>query len=207
MLKVGLTGGIGSGKTTVARIFELLGIPVYYADQEAKRLMNADAGIKNKVIEHFGESSYKDNVLDRAYLATIVFNNKKKLELLNSFVHPATIAHSEEWMKLQQAPYAIREAALIFESHVNKQLDYVIGVSSPRLLRIQRVTSRDMIQAEEVESRMNNQMDEDKKISLCDFVIRNDEQELVIPQVLSLHKKLVQLAKTPEHERRNLTPL
>ena len=202
MLKVGLTGGIGSGKTTVARIFEVLGIPVYYADNEAKRIMNKDPLLKQKIISAFGPRTYVNEELDRAYLASVVFNNKEKLELLNSFVHPATIADSENWMMRQTTPYAIKEAALIFESKVNIYLDYVIGVSAPPLLRIQRVSSRDSVTSEEVEKRMRNQLEEEKKMELCNFVIINDELEMVLPQVLTLHEKLLILSrekKMPEN--------
>jgi dephospho-CoA kinase len=194
MLKIGLTGGIGSGKSTVAKIFELLGIPVYYADDRAKELMNTDPYLRTKIIEHFGEAAYSGNILNRSYIASIVFNNKEKLQLLNSFVHPVTIADSESWMRAQSTPYAVREAALIFESKVNLQLDYVIGVSAPQLLRIQRLTERDPVTPEEIEKRMSNQMDEDEKMALCDFVIVNDETEPVIPQVIELHEKFLSIA-------------
>jgi dephospho-CoA kinase len=194
MLKIGLTGGIGSGKTTVARIFELLGIPVYYADDRAKELMNTDPRLRTKIIEAFGEASYTGNHLNRSHIASIVFNNKEKLQLLNSFVHPVTIADSEDWMKAQTTPYAVREAALIFESKVNLQLDYVIGVSAPLLLRVQRLTERDPVTPEEIEKRMSNQMNEEEKMALCDFVIVNDETDPVIPQVITLHEKLSALA-------------
>src|SRR5690242_3390752 len=135
MLKVGLTGGIGSGKTTVARIFEVLGIPVYYADDATKQLMNNDPGIKESIIKNFGERSYVNNTLDRKWLASIVFNDKEKLALLNSLTHPATIRHAEEWMKKQTTPYIIKEAALLFESGANLSLDKVIGVYAPLPLR------------------------------------------------------------------------
>lgn len=189
MLRIGLTGGIGSGKSVVAKVFETLGIPVYYADDAAKMLMNMNAELKAAIIKNFGEGSYTNGELNRKYMATIVFNDKEKLELLNSLTHPATIRNAEEWIKQQTSPYIIKEAALLFESGANKILDHVIGVYAPLPLRIKRVMARDGATEEEIMKRINRQMDEKKKMKRCDFVITNDEQELVIPQVLELDKK------------------
>ena len=194
MLRVGLTGGIGSGKTTVAKIFEVLGIPVYYADEETKRLMNTDPVIRRNIVKEFGDRAYDDHGLDRSYLASVVFNDEKKLALLNSLTHPATIEHANKWMQQQHSPYIIKEAALIFESGSNKHLDYVIGVSAPEEIRIRRVMERDGVSEEQVRSRMARQMNEEAKIALCDFVVVNDEREFLITQVLSLHVELVKLA-------------
>jgi dephospho-CoA kinase len=194
-LRIGLTGGIGSGKSTVARIFEVLGIPVYYADLEAKRIMNEDEMLKDQIIQHFGKESYPEGELNNKYLASIVFNNREKLDLLNSLVHPATIRDSERWMKQQTAPYAIKEAALIFESHSQEYLDYVIGVSAPAPLRILRTMQRDNIGREAVLARMEKQIQETIKMRLCDFIVYNDEQQLLIPQVLALHQELVKIAE------------
>jgi dephospho-CoA kinase len=191
MIKVGITGGIGSGKSTVAKVFEVLGIPVYYADDAAKRLMNEDDNLKQKIQALFGEAVYKNGLLDRKQLAAIVFNAPKKLSLLNSVVHPVTIADAEQWMLHQTTPYAIKEAALIFESGAQQQLDYVIGVYAPAPLRIQRSMQRDGITRDEVIARMNKQIDDNIKMRLCNFVITNDEQELLIPQVIALHQKLI----------------
>ncbi|HVM88313.1 MAG TPA: dephospho-CoA kinase [Puia sp.] len=193
MLKIGLTGGIGSGKSTVAKIFEVLGIPVYYADDAAKRLMNENEGLKQQIIKHFGENAYIDGMLNRDYISSLVFNNKEKLELLNSLTHPAVIDDSEEWLTLQTSSYIIREAALVFESGINKSLDYVIGVSAPEQLRIERVMKRDHVAKEQVLARMKNQLNEDKKIQLCDFVVYNNEQQLIIPQILKLHEQIITL--------------
>lgn len=198
MLRVGLTGGIGSGKSTVAGIFEVLGIPVAYADQEARRVMTDDPELRRQIILHFGEASYTDGRLNRQHLAAQVFSDKERLALLNSLVHPATIAAGEKWMERQQgrAPYAIREAALIFESDSVRYMDFVIGVYAPTTLRLHRVLQRDKLTREEILQRMRNQIDEDIKMKLCDAVIYNDEQHPVIPQVLSLHERLLQLAAT-----------
>ncbi len=189
MIKIGLTGGIGSGKTTVAKVFETLGIPVYYADDKAKHLMNTDSSLKASIIQHFGNEAYKNNELDRKYLAAIVFNNKEKLELLNSLTHPITIRDAEEWMKEQTTPYIIKEAALLFESGAAEKLDYIIGVYAPQHIRVNRVMHRDKLPLEEVMKRISRQIDEEMKMKLCNFVIVNNDKQLVIPQVLELHKK------------------
>lgn len=194
MLKIGLTGGIGSGKSTVAAIFEVLGIPVYYADEASKRLMTENEELKSSIINHFGEEVYSDGFLNRKFLAGKVFNDIKKIELLNSLVHPVTIKDAAGWIEKQTAPYIIKEAALIFESGSNKYLDYVIGVEAPESLRIQRTTDRDHISAQQVEYRMSKQMNEAEKMQLCDYVIVNDEQQMVIPQVLALHEKFLKMA-------------
>ena len=195
MIKVGLTGGIGSGKSTVAKVFEVLGIPVYYADEAAKRLMNADEELKEKIKLQFGNEVYKNRQLDKKYLADIVFASPEKLALLNALVHPATLKDAERWMQKQTTPYCIKEAALIFESGAQQNLDYVIGVTAPAPLRILRTIHRDGVTKEEVIARMDKQMDDTIKMELCDFVITNDEQEMLLPQILELHKKLLLLSE------------
>jgi dephospho-CoA kinase len=196
-IKVGLTGGIGSGKSIVARIFEVLGVPVYYADEAAKLLYKSDPMLKKEIISFFGEEAYVDGELNRKYISSIVFSSPEKLELLNSLVHPATIKDAEKWLSAQTAPYAVKEAALIFESGSHRDLDHVIGVFAPESLRIQRVMSRDQVTEEEVRRRMNNQIEDRIKMRLCDFVIHNDEKQLLIPQVLDIHAKLLSLSPTP----------
>jgi len=195
MLKVGLTGGIGSGKTTVAKIFELLSVPVYYADDAAKRIMNEDKELKTAIQKQFGEESYRCGELDRSYLASKVFNDSFQLEILNSLVHPATIRDASDWMNQQTSPYTIQEAALIFESEAAEGLDYVIGVYAPTQLRIKRTMERNNVSHGEVVKRINNQLDEELKMKLCDFVVQNDEQQLLIPQIIGLHQKLLKLAE------------
>ncbi len=195
MLQIGITGGIGSGKSTVARIFEILGIPVYFADTAAKRLMNEDPELRALLIRHFGEKTFEKGALNRDYLSSIVFNNKEKLELLNSLVHPVTIRDAGEWMQKQTAAYVLKEAALIFESGAQEHLDYVIGISSPANLRIHRAMKRDNISRAEVTARMARQIHEPIKMRLCNFIITNDEQQLLTPQVLLLHAKLLELSK------------
>ena len=186
---------MGSGKSTVAKMFETLGIPVFYADTRAKILMDENTELKEKIQENFGNDIYVYGKLDRKHLSSIIFNDSKKLALLNSFVHPATIKDADDWMKQQKTHYAIKEAALIFESGSQEYLDYVIGVYAPTTVRIQRVIKRDNITAEEIKVRMNKQIDEEIKMRLCDFVITNDEQRLLIPQVLKIHQELLMVNK------------
>ena len=191
MLKIGLTGGIGSGKTTVAQIFEVLGIPVYYADSEAKRLMNTDPELKEKITGVFGADVYTGGELNRAYLGKLVFADPEKLAQLNALVHPATIRDANSWMKKQTKAYAIKEAALIFESGLEKYFDFVIGVSAPQSLRLERVQQRDNSSTEEVLQRIENQMDEKEKTSRCDFIVVNDGIQAVLPQVIAIHEVLM----------------
>ena len=197
MLKIGITGGIGSGKTTVSKIFEVLGIPVYYADERAKVLMNTDEDIKHKIKELFGSKSYDaTGNLNRKYLASIVFNSKDKLQQLNDIVHPEVKRDFERWLKQHEGKedYVMKEAALLFETGGDKELDYTILVFAPEKLRIDRVIKRDNVDEESVLARMRNQLDEDKKFDLADLVILNDNEHLLIPQVLQLHRIFKELA-------------
>jgi dephospho-CoA kinase len=197
-LRVGITGGMGSGKSTVSEIFKTLGIPVYKADDAAKRLMNEDETVKTALIKYFGEQVYLDGKLNRQYLAEQVFNNKEKLSFLNSVVHPATINDGQRWMQKQSGAYAIKEAAIIFESGTQRYLDYIIGVYAPVTLRIFRSKKRDNLTQEEVKARINKQMDDAIKMKLCDIVIINDEQQALLPQVLKLHEALLKMSLLPE---------
>jgi dephospho-CoA kinase len=197
MLKIGLTGGIGSGKSTVARIFEVLGIPIYYADKQAKWLMQNDRALKDAVKKTFGDAVYPNEKLDRKYLANLVFNNKEKLETLNRIVHPFTIADAKEWMASQTSPYAIKEAALLFESGSQIDLDLILGVFAPQAIRINRTIKRDQTTREQVLERMKYQLDPDIAMKLCDFCIHNDEQSLLITQVLAIHEQLLLKSQSP----------
>jgi len=185
---IGLTGGIGAGKTMVAKIFENLGVPVFNADETAKQLMQTSPAIKTALIQQFGEKVYENGVLQKAYLSSIVFSDAHQLALLNSIVHPITIQAAWDWAKIQTAPYVIKEAALLFESNAVEGLDFVIGVTAPSSLRIQRIMQRDTCTKQEAEKRMHHQMNDTIKMRLCDKVIVNDEIELLTPQVLAIHE-------------------
>lgn len=193
MLKVGITGGIGSGKSIVTKLFAMLGVPVYNADDAAKSLMNTDLFIKAELIKTFGEETYTNGLLNRPVLAAKVFNNPEQLKLLNSIVHPIVINDAFVWMNSQLYPIVIKEAAIFFESGSNRNMDYMIGVYAPKKLRLERVIKRDNSNSEAVLDRMNRQMDEEEKMKLCDFVLYNDEQQLLVPQVLKLHQQLLAL--------------
>jgi dephospho-CoA kinase len=192
MLKIGLTGGIGAGKSTVASIFKVLGVPVFDADATAKNILNTDLVLREQVIAAFGSESYKNGLLDRKYLATLVFNNPDQLAKLNALVHPATIADADKWASsYSDRPYIIKEAALLFEAGTHEGLDYIIGVTAPVELRITRVMARDQVSREEVLSRMQHQLDDTEKMKRCNFVIYNNDASLVIPQVLALHARFI----------------
>ena len=193
MLRIGLTGGMGCGKTTVANVFKTLGVPVYFADDAAKRLMHTDEKLKAGLIRFFGNDIFINGRLNKSALSSRVFGDRTKLNKLNSLVHPATIKDSQAWMEKQNAYYAIKEAALIFESNSENNLDYIIGVSSPLHLRIKRIKARDNFSQDEIIERMSNQMDEDLKMEKCHFIIFNNEEKMLIPQIISMHNKLLSL--------------
>lgn len=197
MLKIGLTGNIGSGKTTVAKVFELLGIPVFYADDEAKRVMVTDAMLINSIKQSFGAQSYfDDDTLNRKHIAGIVFNNETELQKLNSLVHPAVFRAFDNWVKdIKGVPYVIKEAALLFESDSYKLCDRSLLVSAPLENRIARVMQRDGVSRAEVENREARQFSEERKKQMADDIIINDDHQLVIPQVLALHQQYLSLAK------------
>ena len=200
MLKIGITGGIGSGKSIVSSIFKVLGIPVFDADAQAKNIMQTDDELKAAVIDLFGDASYHQGQLNRKYIAEIVFKDPAQLEKLNALVHPATIRAGEEWAAKQKSPYTIKEAALFFESGSAEGMDYIIGVYAPQHIRINRVMQRDGVSREEVLDRMKRQIQEEVKMRLCDFVIVNDDQRLLIPQVLQLHQQFMHESKEQTNE-------
>ena len=194
MIKVGLTGGIGSGKTTVANYFIELGMPVYFADNEAKKLMNSSTKIKNKLINEFGENTYQKGELNRKYLANIVFHNKSKLSIINGIVHPAVSKHFAKWVKEQKTDYIIQENAILFENNTASNFDYIVTVTAPVEVKIERIFKRDLISKNDIISRMNNQWDDTKKIELSDFVIDNVDLADTKKQVNRIHKKLIKIA-------------
>jgi dephospho-CoA kinase len=189
---IGLTGGIGAGKTTVAKVFKALGIPVFNADEVAKALMQTNLEIKNQLLATFGEQVYlATGELNKTYLAGIVFKDAYQLELLNAIVHPASIQAAKDWAATQSTPYVIKEAALLFEAGATEGLTAIIGVAAPLNLRIQRVMQRDACSKIEVEQRMRHQISDTIKLKLCDWVIDNNDQDLIIPQVLKIHEAIL----------------
>lgn len=190
--KVGITGGIGSGKTTVCKIFETLGIPVYYADDRAKWLMAHDPALKASIVAAFGPEAYHpDGALNRAYLARAVFGDAAQLKRLNALVHPAVGRDAEAWHARQAGvPYTLKEAALLFESGSYRRLDKVITVFAPRELRLQRIMRRDEVSRDQVEARMAHQLPEEEKVRRADYVIYNDGRAPLIRQVWKIHQIL-----------------
>lgn len=200
VLKIGITGGIGSGKTTVCKMFEELGIPVYYADERAKYLMQHEHFLIDEIKKNFGEEVYDNGQLNRQLLASKVFHDKEKVKLLNSLVHPAVFRDTDRWVAEQQAtqtPYALKEAALLVESGSHNYLDKLIVVTAPQNVRLKRVVERDNVSSTDVMARMQNQLPEEEKVKLADFVIINDsDKEHLRQQVLKIHQQLVELSAT-----------
>ncbi|MBD1430916.1 dephospho-CoA kinase [Sphingobacterium litopenaei] len=193
-IKVGITGGIGSGKSFVAKIFKTMGIPFYDADKEAKLIMTRSVIIREGLIQAFGEEVYfEDGSLNRKWLSAQVFNNPEKLELLNTIVHPVVIQDAVDWANTQTSCYSLKEAALLFESGSYKTLDYTILVVAPEELRIERVMNRDGVSREEVLNRINKQMPEEEKRKLADFIIVNNGIQPLIPQLYEIHKQLIRI--------------
>lgn len=191
MIKVGITGGIGSGKTTVCKVFKVFGIPVFEADQVARQLMNSDADVRIQLVHLFGSSVYlPDQTVDRKFLSAIVFNDSSLLAGLNSIVHPAVRSAFDVWCNNQHSPYVIQEAAILFESGFYKMMDKTIVVATDEEERIQRVMKRDGISKEQVRQRIRNQWTDEQRIKMADFVIGNNDNELILPQIVEIDKKI-----------------
>ena len=190
-IKVGITGGIGSGKSTVCKIFKLIGIPVFEADKVAKYLINSDEKIRNELIQLFGNNIYDSNKkLNKKMLADLIFNYESLLEKVNNLVHPAVRNEFILWHQKQNSKYTVHEAAILFESGFYKMMDFTILVSAPEITRIERVVKRDKIKPELVESRMSKQWNDDDKRKLASIELVNDNKHLLIPQILEIDKKL-----------------
>lgn len=187
---IGLTGGIGSGKTTVAKMFSKLGVPVFIADTEAKKLMTSSKTIRDELTQLLGDETYVKGVLNRKYVADKIFNNKELLEAVNSIIHPKVAAHFKTWAAKQSGDYVIQEAAILFENGSYQNFDKIILVTAPKQLRIDRVMSRDNTTSSEIEQRMNNQWSDEKKKNLADFIIENIDIETTQKKVESLHLSL-----------------
>ncbi|MCH7525211.1 MAG: dephospho-CoA kinase [Bacteroidetes bacterium] len=192
MIIVGLTGGIGSGKTTVANMFVELGIPIYIADVEAKKLMNSSKVIKRELIQLFGTNAYSDGKINKAFLADKIFNDKDLLVEMNAVVHPKVKTHFKKWIKIQRSLYVIYEAAILFENGGYKECDYIITVTAPETVRIQRIIQRDNATKQSVRAIMNNQWNDAKKVKLSHFVIENKELSQTAKQVKNIHQKILE---------------
>ena len=191
MKKIGITGGIGSGKTYIASVFQSFRIPIFNADIQAKKVMTSSRKLIKVVKEEFGNDIYKDSDLNKEKLASIVFSNSDKLQKLNSLVHPIVKEEFNNWYMKQTSPYVIKEAAILFESNSHIGLDAVICVSAPLDLRIKRLLNRDDYSENEIKKRIDNQISQEKKEKLSDYIIVNDEKELLLPTIIKIHKELL----------------
>jgi len=195
-MRLGVTGGIGSGKTSVCRVFNTLGIPVFSADPEARSLMESDPAIIKGINSIAERDLYPGGILDRMYLAKLIFNDPEKLKRVNTLVHPAVFERFTDWASDKSAPYVIMEAAILFESGGNKLVDKVLSVLAPEEERIERVMHRNNLSREQVLERMRNQISDEQRIELSDYVISNSENDMIIPSVLKIHHDILSLLKT-----------
>jgi len=191
MKKIGITGGIGSGKTYISNIFKSLGIPLFNSDIEAKILMNSSKKLISQIKKEFGEDIYTNGNFNKEKLSSIVFSNSDKLQKLNSLVHPIVKEEFNNWCKKQTSPYVIKEAAILFESKSHLGLEAVICVSAPLELRIKRLFKRDNSSEMEIKKRIENQISQEEKEKLSDYIIINDEKNLLLPQIIKIHEKLI----------------
>jgi dephospho-CoA kinase len=196
MLKVAITGGIGSGKSLVCQVFKTLGIPIFDADAVSNQLVEHDAALKTAIIELFGKEAYRNNIYNRKYIASIVFSQAEMLKALNSIIHPKAIEAAKQWFEKQHSPYAIKEAAILFESNAEKDIDIIIGVTAPEQVRIERVMQRTGYSKEEVIKRMQQQMPDEEKMAKCNYVIQNNNTDAILPQILQIHQQLINKSTT-----------
>jgi dephospho-CoA kinase len=194
-LKLGVTGGIGSGKTSVCKVFTVLGIPVFSTDRIAREIMDSDQDIISKINSIAGRDLYGNGFLDRMSLASLIFNNHTLLEKVNSLVHPVVFDHFNSWEKIQTTPYVIMEAAILFESGASKYVDKVATIVAPEEERLTRVTIRSKLSREQVIERMKNQLDDEARIRLSDYVIYNSESDMIIPAILKIHEDILKNLK------------
>ena len=192
--RLGITGGIGSGKTTVCRIFRVLGVPVFVADVAARQLMNNDPVIRSEINKIAGKDLYEGGELDRRELARLIFNEPDMLQKVNASVHPAVLREFEAWSSVIDAPYVIMEAAILFEARADRLVDRVISISAPVEERISRVMGRSEISREEVLERINNQMEDNEREEQSYYVINNADNEMIIPEILKIHDDMLRLA-------------
>jgi dephospho-CoA kinase len=194
--KLGITGGIGSGKTSVCRVFEVLGIPVFSADRQAQEIMDKDKEIIAGIKSITGKNLYNNGTLDRAELASIIFNDPTILKKVNLLVHPAVLDHFTKWTLIQSTPYVIMEAAILFESGASEVVDKILTVVAPVEQRVKRVILRNKLSQEQVLERMRNQIDDEERIRQSDFIINNSENDMIIPSVLEIHNEILTFLNT-----------
>ena len=190
-MKLGITGGIGSGKTSVCRVFNVLGIPVFSADPEAQTIMNVDKKVRKAINEIAGRNIYPGGKLDRMALASLIFNDKESLKRVNDLVHPIVFDNFIRWTEQQTTPYVIMEAAILFESGASKLVDRVATIIAPVEERISRVTFRNRLTREQVMERIRNQMTDEERIKRSDYVINNSENAMIIPVILRIHEDII----------------
>ncbi len=192
-LKLGVTGGIGSGKTTVCRVFAVLGIPVFSADAEAKRIQESDRKLQKEINRLAGKDLFTSGKLDRSELARLIFNDKDLLEKVNSVVHPAVFKYFREWAAGQDSPYSVMEAAILFESGASRMMDRIVTVVTPIEERIERLVNGNKFTREQIIGRIKNQIDDESRITKSDYVIFNSENDMIIPAVLGIHEEMLRL--------------
>lgn len=193
ILKLGITGGIGSGKTTVCKVFSVLGIPVFSADEEAKRILDNEREIQKKISEAAGKDLYISGSLDRKELARLIFNDRDLLEKVNGIIHPAVFEYFGDWVQMQDSPYVIMEAAILFESGAARMMDKIVTVITPVEERIERLLRGNKFTREQITERIRNQIDDGERISQSDFLIFNSENDMIIPAVLGVHNEMLRL--------------
>jgi dephospho-CoA kinase len=195
-MKLGVTGGIGSGKTSVCRVFNVLGLPVFSADPEAKKIMESDESIMSGINKIAGKDLFRGGTLDRMGLAEMIFNSQKLLEKVNALVHPVVFDHFVLWADKQETPYVIMEAAILFESGGSGLVDRIATVIAPVEERISRVVKRNLLTRDQVMERIKNQMDDKSRIKLSDYIINNSENDMIIPAILKIHEDLINHLKS-----------
>jgi dephospho-CoA kinase len=192
-LKLGVTGGIGSGKTTVCKVFTVLGIPVFSADIEAKRIQDSDRALQIKINSLAGKDLFSSGKLDRPEMAKLIFSNSDLLAKVNSVVHPAVFEYFSEWVKKQESPYVVMEAAILFESGAYRMMDRIVTVVTPMEERIERLVKGNKLSREQVTERIKNQIDDESRIKRSDYIIFNSENDMIIPAVLGIHREMLKL--------------
>jgi dephospho-CoA kinase len=190
-LNLGVTGGIGSGKTTVCKVFAVLGIPVFSADIEAKRIQDSDGELQKKINTLAGKDLFTSGKLDRPELARLIFNDKDLLEKVNSVVHPVVFKYFRKWAADQESPYSVMEAAILFESGASRMMDKIVTVVTPMEERIERLVRGNRLTREQIIERINNQIDDESRIKQSDYVVFNSENDMIIPAILGIHKEMI----------------